>query len=82
MALTEKQQKDLNMMNEAARRAKLGDILKDFGGESTKATATKEKAGSVKQCALVTDETEANVTKKKFNELLAALKAAGIMANS
>ena len=82
MALTEKQQKDLNMMNEAARRAKLGDILKDFGGESTRVTATKEKAGSVKQCELVPNATGNNVTKEEFNALLAALKAAGIMANS
>lgn len=82
MALDKKQQKDLNMMNEAARRAKLGDILKDFGGESTEATATKEKAGIVKQCKLVSDASGDNVTKEKFNELLAALKAAGIMANS
>ena len=82
MALNEKQQKDLNMMNEAARRAKLGDILKDFGGESTDATATKEKAGIVKQCALVPNASGDNVTKEEFNALLAALKAAGIMANS
>lgn len=82
MALTEKQQKDLNMMNEAARRAKLGDILKDFGGESIKATATKEKAGIVKQCEFVPNASGTNVTKEEFNALLAALKAAGIMANS
>lgn len=82
MALDKKQQKDLNMMNEAARRAKLGDILKDFGGESTRVTATKEKAGSVKQCELVPNATGNNVTKEEFNALLAALKAAGIMANS
>lgn len=82
MALDKKQQKDLNMMNEAARRAKLGDILKDFGGESTEATATKEKAGIVKQCALVSNASGTNVTKEEFNALLAALKAAGIMANS
>ena len=82
MALDKKQQKDLNMMNEAARRAKLGDILKDFGGESIAATATKEKAGIVKQCKLVLDASGDNVTKEEFNALLAALKAAGIMANS
>ena len=82
MALDKKQQKDLNMMNEAAGRAKLGDILKDFGGESIEATATKKKAGIVKQCEFVSDASEANVTKEKFNALLAALKAAGIMANS
>ena len=44
--------------------------------------ATKSQMGAVKQAALVADATGENVTKDEFNALLAALKAAGIMATS
>ena len=44
--------------------------------------ATTEKAGLVKQAALVSDASGANVTKEEFNALLASLKAAGIMKAS
>lgn len=45
-------------------------------------TATKDKAGTVKQCGLVASATGETVTKAEFEALLTALKSAGIMANS
>lgn len=44
--------------------------------------ATKTKAGTVKQAALVAEATGENVTKEEFKALLDALKTAGIMASS
>lgn len=45
-------------------------------------TATKDKAGTVKQCVLVASASGETVTKAEFEALLTALKSAGIMANS
>lgn len=46
------------------------------------AAATTQKAGIVKQAALVSDAAGDTVTKAEFNALLSALKTAGIMASS
>lgn len=73
---TEKQIYDLNNMNEAARRANLGDVLADnLGGEDAGATFTPaaSQADSV--------ATDVPQIVADFNSLLAKLKAAGLMEN-
>lgn len=42
--------------------------------------ATTSKAGLVKQAAAVDDAVGTNVTKEEYNELLANLRAAGVLA--
>lgn len=82
MSLTEKQIFDLNNMNRASQNARLGDILKENGGNGYVLTAaTKSALGGVKQCKMIAEASGENVTKAEFKALLDALKAAGIMAN-
>lgn len=56
-----------------------GDVLSALGGGAVP-NATPDTAGIVKQAASMADITAAP-TQADFNNLLAALKTAGIMAN-
>ena len=90
MALTDRNVKELNMMNEAARRAGLGDLLKtleegaggDGGDPYVLPAATEDTLGGVLKAATQSDSvaTEVSQIVADFNSLLAKLKAAGIMA--
>lgn len=75
MAMTEREQYNLNMMNRAAQDVKLGDIIAGLpadGGSDSSFTQMPAQADSVAADAagLVND----------FNSLLAKLRAAGLMA--
>ena len=82
MALNDKQVYNLNNMNVAAQDAKLGDLVKNIGDASVE-EATTEKAGVVRQASAVEDSSGASdsALETKFNELLASLRTAGILAN-
>lgn len=87
MALNDKQVYDLNNMNVAAQNAKLGDLVKGMegGGSGYVLPAAKpDTLGGVKQASAVADSSGATDTtlETKFNALLAALRTAGILANS
>lgn len=90
MALDDKQVYDLNNMNAAAQRAKLGDLVKSMesgggGGSGYVLPAAKpDTLGGVKQATAIEDSSGATDTalETKFNALLAALRTAGILANS
>lgn len=87
MALDDKQVYDLNNMNAAAQRAKLGDLVKGMeggGSEYVLPEAKPDTLGGVKQATAVEDSSGATDTalETKFNALLAALRTAGILANS
>lgn len=58
------------------------DGIAEQANKYTLPAATKSALGGVKQVALVPDATGENVTKEEYNLLLAALKTAGIMADS
>ena len=82
---TKKQIKDLDSMNAAAQRCKLGTVLNESltgSNTTTVPSATTESAGIVKQASAQADSTATDVEtiKNDFNALIAKLKAAGIMA--
>ena len=54
----------------------------EAANEGIPVAATTQKAGIVKQAALVSDAAGDAVTKEAVNALLSALKTAGIMASS
>lgn len=66
-----------NIKNGAVTKAKLA-------ADALPKAATKEALGTVKQAALVADAADGTGEnlKKKVNELISALKAAGIMASA
>lgn len=94
MALTDANIKELNSMNEAARRANLGDTLKNLeSGLGSKSgsklnepyvlpKASLDKIGGVKQIKFQQNSSAKNVEElvEDFNSLLAKLKSAGIMS--
>lgn len=90
MALTDQNVYDLNMMNEAANRCKLGNLLKSLEDGSSEDSdysyvlpaATTSTLGGVKQAETQADSvaSDAPGLVADFNALLAKLKAAGIMA--
>lgn len=90
MALTAENIKELNNMNEAAHRAKLGDLLATLESGSpvgvSELMAISEAgidcAGIVKQAKNQKDSTATDVEtlKNDLNGLLNALKDAGIMS--
>lgn len=82
---TKKQIEDLDNMNVAAQRCKLGTVLNEsLSGSNTTTvpSATTESAGIVKQASAQADSTATDVEtiKNDFNALIAKLKTAGIMA--
>lgn len=81
MALTAANVHDLNNMNEAARRAGLGDILEDLTTE-TDGNSLKARAASGPVVDHQDDSTAKSVAEivADFNSLLAKLRTAGIMA--
>ena len=56
-------------------------VINDMAISFKLPAASKDTAGGVKQAALVQDAVGDNPTKEEYNALLAALKAAGIMAS-
>lgn len=85
MSLDAKQVHDLNNMNRAAQNAGLGDIINEFseGSGYVLPAAQTSTLGGVKQAVAVSDSSGAtdSALEGKFNELLASLRAAGILAN-
>lgn len=81
MALTAANVHDLNNMNEAARRAGLGDILEELT-TGTDDNSLKARAISGPIVAHQDDSTAKSVADivSDFNALLAKLRMAGIMA--
>lgn len=88
MALTDINVKELNNMNEAARRANLGNTIKDLesgngarSGSYVLPNATLNKIGGVKQIEKQANSSAQTVEElvADFNSLLSKLKSAGIM---
>lgn len=90
MALTAQNIKELNNMNEAAHRAELGNLLARLESASPVgaselmaiSAANPKDAGIVKQAVKQENSTASDVQTlvNDFNNLLSALKSAGIMA--
>ena len=57
MALTAKQIKDLNRMNEAARKAELGSLLDDISGDTADIATIKADILQLKADVLALQET-------------------------
>lgn len=80
----------LKAENQSSARQVIGAGTSNFDGNynsltnkpTIPTTATKDVAGTVKQCGLVASASGDTVTKAEFEALLTALKNAGIMANS
>ena len=76
-----------NLKADAVTTAKIkdGQVTKSkLAADALPKAATKEALGTVKQAALVADAADGTGEnlKKKVNELISALKAAGIMASA
>ena len=85
MAYTKKTWQDNETITkEALNNMETGIETLDKAMPTAPGNATTAKAGLVKQMAKVDDATTVTTTdlKNKINELIAAMKTAGIMANS
>lgn len=79
MALTETNVRELNNMNEAARRAELGTLLQGLEGGGA-AAASVAPTLPVMAAQADSKATDVEGLVKDFNSLLAKLRKAGLMA--